>query len=104
MRKYIDPAKAKIIDGKVQRTAPEPEQIAFVEKDTDKMLFKARSILARELQRLESTSEAGGLGKDDSQILISYCKELREWKKEEKETLEELTEEQLQAIVSGNTA
>lgn len=100
MRRYIDPAKAKVIDGEVQRTAPIPDQVAYVEKDTDRMLSKARSILARELQRLENTSERGGLQKDDSQILISYCKELREWKKEEKESIDLLTEEELEELAA----
>lgn len=100
-RRFVDPAKAKIVNNEVQRTAPAIDQVPFAEKGTDAMLTKARSIMARELLRLENSSERGGLSKDDSQVLISYCKELREWKKEEKEELNALTEEELEALSRG---
>lgn len=99
-RIIVDPFKKAIVEAEVQRTAPAADLIAFQEKQTDNMLNKARTILARELQRLESLSEQTGLDKDDSQILISYCKELREWKKAEKEELESLTEEELEKIAN----
>lgn len=99
----IDSWKEGVVEAAVSASAPPPPYKAILDTTTDEMLNRVRLIVAREIATLDEHSKMAGLSKDESQILINFSKELREWKKEEKASLDEMSEEELAAIAANET-
>ncbi len=61
---------------------------------------KLLNILDRDINHLLLISREGELKKDQSQALVNYLKLLREFQKEDKLNLENMTDEELERIAS----
>lgn len=71
--------------------------------DLDKLTRQCRTVLGREVEKLMDSSHAGKLSKEDALALASYFKLISDLKKQEKEEGENLTDEQLEALVKKET-
>lgn len=76
-----------------------PLDVPAAEISLDDLLDKTRLILYREIRNLLIESTPGLLSKDSSQALVSYIKLLKDLKKAEEETAEDLTDEELEQLV-----
>lgn len=66
--------------------------------DLDILIRQCRTVLGREVERLMDASHKGKLSRDDTATLVNYFKLLPDLKKQEKEALGELTDEQLEVL------
>jgi hypothetical protein len=75
---------------------PEPDN-----SDISTLLSKTIEILRREVTHLLMESSSGKLGKGSSTDLVNYIKLLNELHANEKDILDQLSDEELQAIVES---
>lgn len=81
--------------------APEPSRhdIAIDDLAEDSLL-----ILYREIKHMLMESSGGPLSKESSQSLVNYVKLLNELKKQEKEALASLSDEQLEKLYTNKSS
>lgn len=84
----------------------DPNAPGFEEQDArpdalsiDDMLEDSILILSREIKNLRQESSLGLLSRDSSNALTGYIKLLKELKREEKELLDNLSDEELEKLV-----
>ncbi len=67
----------------------------------DRLLKQCKTVLCREMDRLLDASHVGKLSKDESTALTAYFKLVGELKKQELADMENMTDEQLEKLVSN---
>lgn len=90
MKRYVKPAQNEV-------ATPEEDPIS-ADINLDELYDKTKLILYREIRNLLRDSASQLLSKDSSQSLVNYAKLLKDLRKEERERLKNLTDEELAKI------
>lgn len=69
----------------------------------ESLLVKATKVLRSDLQAITVESQRGKLGPASARDLVAYVRLLNELKEDQDEDLSKLTDDQLKALVDGNT-
>lgn len=97
-RPPYDPFKKALVEAEAAKNAvpPTPPPSGVDLKD---LLDKSGIILFREIENLMFESKLGLLSKDSSAMLVNYIKVLKELHKEEKATLEAMSDTELEKLL-----
>jgi hypothetical protein len=102
-RRIVDPFKEKIIEAEKARAEEASKKASSSPPssgvDLKDLLGKTRTILYREIQNLMEESTGALLSKDSSQALVNYIKLLKDLVKEEDAIFDDMTDEQLEALL-----
>lgn len=96
-KRVYDPFKQKVGEIETIQAAVSPTSGI----DLKVLLDKTRTILYREINQLMQESSNSLLSKDSSNSLVNYIKLLKDLIKEENDLFDDMTDEELKAIVKG---
>lgn len=91
--------QAEMLEGKALRKALEPMETFSIDTSEKKLM----TILTREIDHLMKASYVRKLDKDEASALASYIRLTKEFRKVEAETIEGMSDEELEAIAAQNS-